>query len=576
MHRELVRRNVIILTVSMIVFFLLSLYITTLVNRNNSQKQLLYLSKIVSNDIMTQTNSEEEVKTLVNAITKEQSWLSVCVATNLGYIIVDSGYDAMGEGQYIRLEQYELDKLNAPDASDRVYISNGRMYYVESLTESMVLRTSLQVDDNTNFILQSVFFLLVLLIVVLAVSIVLTGKTSRSVSEAFNNVTEHLRTISDGSYRDIDTKHKYEEVSEAYKQINAINESLIQYIRRISEERDKVNFIINNISEGIVILETSGRIYSVNDFARRIFGTDLAEGSVFTEEVKDRPLAEMISQEIATGKELHFDYHEKTSDRYFLVNLNCFRHSEGKGKLISIVLYDVTSARREERSKADFIANASHELKTPITSISGFSELLMSGLVTKEKDRKQYIDNIYREAVSMRHMIEELLYLSRLDSDRKVMATEEVDLSALAKSVTENYKNIAGTKKVTLKCKGKGVSVTGNRSLLEHLLMNLVDNGIKYNKEKGSVTVETAADEEGNPFIRVSDSGLGIAPQDLNRLFERFYRADSSRNRETGGTGLGLTIVQRICMLHGAEINVDSTHGKGSTFIVTFKKGEQK
>lgn len=575
MNKELIRRNVIILSVSMIVFFLMSFFVTANVNRNNTRQQLIDISRIVGNEIMEETFTESELKNVVNRVTKDQQWLTVCVANTIGTIIIDSINDAMGEGQYGSIDKSELSKVSEINEKDRTYILNGRMYYIEKLNDDIILRTSVQMDDNTSLILQSLFFLLIMLIFMLVFSIVLTKKTSRSIVDAFGNITDHLRTLSAGSYSVIDTHHKYEEVSEAYRQINAVNESIENYIRRIESERDKIDYIINNVSGGIMIIETNGNIYSVNNYAKRILGCgDEAEGKRFDEVIGDEKIVEMIETERKEKTELNYDYTMKQFDREYIVSLNCFRNNDNAGDLVSVVLYDVTDSRREERRKEEFIANAAHELKTPITSISGFSELLMTGLVTGEKEKKQYIANIYHEAVSMKHIIQELLYLSRLDySDGSIMDKEDVDLSALSKHVVENFRIIARNRKVSVHKKLARATVSGNRSLLEHMITNLVDNAVKYSKENGGeVYVETGVNAEGRPYVAVKDNGQGIAQQDIDRLFERFYRTDTSRNRDTGGTGLGLTIVHKICALHGAEIKVESKLGEGSAFTVIFKE----
>lgn len=573
MNKELIKRNVILLSISMIVFFLMSFFVTANVNRNNTRQQLVDISKIVGNEIIDDTYSEEEVQNVVNRVTKDQQWLTVCVANTIGTIIIDSSNDATGEGQYGTIEKSELDKISEIKEKDRTYIVKGRMYFISKLNDDIILRTSVEMDDNTSLILQSLFFLLIMLIFVLVFSIIFTKKTSKSIVEAFGNITDHLRTLSHGTYSVIDTHHKFDEVSEAYGQINAVNESIEQYIKRIESERDKINYIVNNVSGGILIIEMNGNIYSVNNYARRILGCGHdAEGKPCSAIIDDPQIISMIEAEKEAKTELNFDYTVKKYDREYIVSLNCFQGSDDIGDLISMAFYDVTDSRREERRKEEFIANAAHELKTPITSISGFSELLMTGLVSGEEEKKQYLTNIYQEAVSMRHIIQELLYLSRLDySDNSAMEKEKVNLSALAKQVVDNYAIIAKNKKVKLYKKLAAAEIVGNKSLLDHMITNLVDNAIKYSNEKGGkVTVETGVNGVGRPYIAVIDNGQGIATQDLDKLFERFYRTDASRCRDTGGTGLGLTIVRKICTLHGAEIKVDSKLGEGSVFTVIF------
>lgn len=569
MYQELVRRNVIIIALSLVVFLLFALYTTNYINQKNVTSELVYLSKILANEI-DQTVSETEVREIVNRFSKDQTWLSIYISNSYGDIMIDSTSDGMGEGVYSSFTAQELELVSRMDPSDRTYIIDGKIYYIEQLNDDIIMRTSIQIVDNTNYIFQGVFLLGIVLIVVLFISIKYTGKTIGGVKEAFENVTNSMRTISKGQYNEITQKSPYQEVQSAYREVNAVNNSVFQYIQRISAERDKINFIINNIMEGIVIVGVSGKIYSANKYAVAAIGMK-TDADTISDAMDDEMFLSNIFKVAEGGeKELRFDFYNNQTDKIYLVGISRFNHEHIGEDLISIVLTDVTDSRREEQIKIDFVANVSHELKTPITSISGFSELLLSGLVQNSDDFNQYIKNIYKESCNMKNTIDELLYLSKLDYNKnKVTFDESVDLLALSNRVLDNAQRRADKHNVRLLDVQGNCVVKGSESLLEHMLSNLVSNAIKYNKEGGTVAISLGY-KDGVPFLSVTDSGMGIDSRHIDKLFDRFYRVDNSRCRQTGGTGLGLTIVQKIVRLHNASISVDSVVGKGSTFTITF------
>lgn len=569
MYQELVRRNVIIIALSLVVFLLFALYTTNYINQKNVTSELVYLSKILANEI-DQTVSETEVREIVNRFSKEQTWLSIYISNSYGDIMIDSTSDGMGEGVYSSFTAQELELVSRMDPSDRTYIIDGKIYYIEQLNDDIIMRTSIQIVDNTNYIFQGVFLLGIVLIVVLFISIKYTGKTIGGVKEAFENVTNSMRTISKGQYNEITQKSPYQEVQSAYREVNAVNNSVFQYIQRISAERDKINFIINNIMEGIVIVGVSGKIYSANKYAVAAIGMK-TDADTISDAMDDEMFLSNIFKVAEGGeKELRFDFYNNQTDKIYLVGISRFNHEHIGEDLISIVLTDVTDSRREEQIKIDFVANVSHELKTPITSISGFSELLLSGLVQNPDDFNQYIKNIYKESCNMKNTIDELLYLSKLDYNKnKVTFDESVDLLALSNRVLDNAQRRADKHNVRLLDVQGNCVVKGSESLLEHMLSNLVSNAIKYNKEGGTVAISLGY-KDGVPFLSVTDSGMGIDSRHIDKLFDRLYRVDNSRCRQTGGTGLGLTIVQKIVRLHNATISIDSVVGKGSTFTITF------
>jgi two-component system phosphate regulon sensor histidine kinase PhoR len=227
----------------------------------------------------------------------------------------------------------------------------------------------------------------------------------------------------------------------------------------------------------------------------------------------------------------------------------------------------MTETIKAEKIRQEFSANVSHELKTPLTTISGFAELLKNGMV-KQEDILSFSEKIYEEARRLVILVEDIIQLSQLDEKKVSHSKEYVDLLNMAKAVKQRIYPVAQLKDVSISVEGKSKIIFAVPQLIEELIYNLCDNAIKYNKEKGIVFIKVGEAEE-MATLSVSDTGIGIPKEHQDRVFERFYRVDKARSRDSGGTGLGLSIAQQIVTLHSGTIRAESEEGKGASFIVT-------
>ena len=234
-----------------------------------------------------------------------------------------------------------------------------------------------------------------------------------------------------------------------------------------------------------------------------------------------------------------------------------------------VAILDVTERQRREALRREFTANVSHELKTPLTSISGFAELMKGGLVPQETV-PEFASDIYREAQRLIALVEDIIHLSQLDENALPMAWEPLDLFALAEEVLARLAPAAARAQVTLSLEGEPAEVEGVRHVLEEMIGNLVDNGVKYNRPGGSVAVAVGR-REGLARLTVRDTGIGIPPAHQQRVFERFYRVDKSHSKEVGGTGLGLSIVKHAAAYHGAALELESREGEGTAVTVQWR-----
>jgi two-component system phosphate regulon sensor histidine kinase PhoR len=233
-----------------------------------------------------------------------------------------------------------------------------------------------------------------------------------------------------------------------------------------------------------------------------------------------------------------------------------------------IVILDVTEREQRESLRREFTANVSHELKTPLTSISGFAEIIKNGMV-KPEDILEFAGDIYKESQRLIALIDDIIKLSRLDENSVPFEKEQVDLYGLAQEVAESLRPMAKKRNITVELSGGHAEVFGVRQVLKEMLYNLCDNAIKYNKDNGEVRITVARGEKGIG-VSVSDTGIGIPEALQDRVFERFYRVDKSHSKEVGGTGLGLSIVKHAAAYHGASVSLKSEVGKGTTVTVTF------
>lgn len=576
MREEIIKRNLIIIAISLIIFFFVSLFITSYSNRRSLENDLIQLTDIVNQQILA-TNTEEDIQKMVNLYTNNQDWMQIVIANSLGTVLYHSATDYVN----YQLPSHEMNLINQQnELIKKVYYDTDKhsIYMITKINDDIITRTSLPIKSNTNYILNSVFYMLILIIGVLVFSIIYNKKTSDMVIDTFSTISHHLKTINDNRYQKININHKYSEVRESLKVINEINENIANSMMKIKKESDKIAFIINNMQHGIMIIDQFETILIINDYSLKALNIKEKpqEGSKLRQTITNDIILNQIINSLEDKQIRSFDIHDDEKEKIYAYTLSYLEskwHTEKESIGILVVLIiDVTAERRNEELKAEFIANASHELKTPITSISGFSELILNDFGDCDDLTKQYIKKIYLEANRMRSIIDELLFLSNLDyQSNQTNLTEIVHLESLINDAVTTYQDMALRQNIKIIVKAKKVNIIGSVSLIRHLIYNLLENAIKYNKENGCVTL-TITEETKHINLTISDTGIGIEEKHLNKIFERFFCVSGSRNRLTGGTGLGLTIANKICQVHNATIKVSSIVGEGTTVTVSFKK----
>jgi len=386
------------------------------------------------------------------------------------------------------------------------------------------------------------------------------------------NMTRAARDMAEGLHHGrVPESHGSVEMRELAAAFNSMGEQLRERMDAVSDERNKLAAILAGMNEGVLAVDAKERILHVNGLAGEILRLDVShdlsrpiwECSRITE------ACELVGQALEENRFLRREITIVSGGRQRIIELKASPLSgeEGRPTGAVLVLNEVTEIRQLEGMRRDFIANASHELKTPLTVIRGLAETLHEDREMDAETRVRFIEKLNRQVGRLAGLVGDLLSLSRLEDERGHFEMEFLDLAAIADECLKGQQGTAEAKRIrmTSDLTEELLPVRGDRSALRQALDNLLDNALKYTPEGGEVVLK-AYGQEGQVIVEIEDTGIGIEPEDRTRIFERFYRVDKARSRELGGTGLGLSIVKHTVLGHGGEISVESNPGRGSRF----------
>lgn len=447
-------------------------------------------------------------------------------------------------------------------------------YYAEKITlsdgETIVVRLSLPTGIVGGYVELILPVFVVLLLIVIGMSFESSGRIASSVTKKFECVSESVKSLSDGDYKPIEADSRDPELYSVMCGINGLNADIARHLEREESDRRKFEIVLENMDRGVAALDKDDNVVFANKSAATLLGGAIRKGENAVYLVGDASVYEKIIKN--SGKNAAFEC--EILGKELLVAMKSIDDELLKKEISTIIMIsDVTAEKSAARQKSEFFANASHELKTPVTAIMGLSELLLQKDDLGESVRKK-IATVYSESVRMSELIADMLRLSDVERGDKPQISADVDLRKIADNVVSVLSVKAEQKHVSLFAEGTAfakIDKTDARELIE----NLASNAINYNKENGEAKI-MLSEEDGKAAIAVSDTGIGIEQQHIPHLCERFYRVDKSRSRGSGGTGLGLAIVKHICMRYGATLNIESTFGQGTTVTITFPEASEQ
>ena len=434
-------------------------------------------------------------------------------------------------------------------------------YYAMKLSNGNILRVAKDADALnsvfTSILPYMILIFIMLLIMSLAIGFFLTKKI-------INPITKLSESVDDIG-TDIDADDIYPELSPFITEIIAQKREIRYQLGKVEREKNKVAAIIQNMSEGMILLDLDKNILLMNEATKRIFnvGDVTLKHDSLLYISRDKDVNDCVDKAL-DGENSSLEL--MLNGRIYQMIANPVA-SQGEQIGVICLIIDITEKKEMESMRQEFTANVSHELKTPLTSISGYAEMIEAGIV-KEEDIKNFAGRIRKESARLLSLISDIILLSRLDNSQKAEAIrkETVNLLTIAQKCADDIAVQAERQGVVVRVSGEEYIMRGNITLLTELVQNLCDNAVRYNRDKdGKVDITV-----GNGFIDVKDTGIGIPPEHRARIFERFYRVDKSRSKERGGTGLGLAIVKHICELYDAKIELKSSEGFGTEIKITF------
>jgi two-component system phosphate regulon sensor histidine kinase PhoR len=353
----------------------------------------------------------------------------------------------------------------------------------------------------------------------------------------------------------------YDELAPFAKRINEQRQVNDRQLTSLQNRSDTINAITNNMQEGLILLDDSGKVMTANRSALAVFGATehWAPDTDILHICRDFDFQQKVKA-CLQGENTEMTW--QSENRFYTIYFSPVLSSE---EIIGgvVLLFDITEQRRAEQLRREFSANVSHELKTPLTSISAISEMISTGMA-KDEDIVGFATKISEQARRLVSIIDDIIKLSEFDEGKREKDYSEFDLRELALVVIDALKTQADEKGITVTLEAEYLPMVAEKQMIDELLFNLIDNAIKYNKQAGSVSV-ALSEHTGLVKIAVSDSGVGIAPEHQDRIFERFYRVDPSRSKQTGGSGLGLSIVKHIAEYHGGYVELESQENQGTT-----------
>lgn len=435
-------------------------------------------------------------------------------------------------------------------------------YAARRLPDGTILRLSVEQNSILTLLFGLLQPILVITIFIVTLSLALSSRTSKKLVAQLNEIDLDHPLDNNG----------YEEIAPLLHRLDEQQKQLHAQSAELQRKQNEFDAVTGNMSDGLILLDSRGRILSINASARKLLkptgnciGRDIltVNRSLEMQELLRSAQCGMRAEKILelNGLRYQFDINPVKSilpdSDYVLTGY-------------VILMFDVTEKEKSEQMRREFTANVSHELKSPLHSISGCTELLLNGLVRPE-DEKQFLNQIYTETLRMIRLVEDIIGLSRLDEGAAGMQRETIDLYVVAGRTVSSLAQAANEAQVTFELTGTSAMIEGIPQLVNGIVYNLCDNAIKYNKPGGTVSVDVQVRENGTA-LTVKDTGIGIPSEHQQRIFERFYRVDKSHSKEVGGTGLGLSIVKHAAQVHGAEVELKSKPGEGTTIRVIFPK----
>lgn len=546
MKRKIILIEIISTVITVLVLFAVSCIYINNQNHKTAEDELLTYSNIAC-ELFDGTNFDE-VKNVISYSNKE---IRITIIDKDGEVIIDS---TLSEAEN-HLDREELKRLEDYVTRYSESLKVNMMYYA-TLDDGYYIRFAIPVESLNAFVNNYLVFGVISLLIILSISTIITllfyNKTLEPIKNEINKLENILgnKLTNDTDFEQLSTK------------INELTLLLDEKVSSLSNEKEKTKYILDNMNQGLILLDNDGKVTLINKYALSLFGFELEQ--ILTKKYlylfRNLEIQKEIENTIYTKNETQTIM--DLDGKKYLIYINSLENAWSNS--IALLMVDITLQENINSLKREFFANASHELKSPLTSIIGYQQLIQQGILTTKEEIQDATLRTIKEAQRMNKLIIEMLDLSRLENNVQTVL-EKVCVNKLIVDCLGELKPLIEKKNIKVITRLEDVTLEASQSDLYKLIKNIIDNSVVYNNQNGQLTIDLS-----NNKLSISDTGVGILKDDLEHIFERFYRVDKARSRESSGTGLGLSIVKHICILYGYKINVESQIGKGTTFTISF------
>ena len=551
MTKKLIIFNTLIVSLALIFMLIITLISTYRLNYNlysdRAKEYLAYVSKTFNG-----TNFDEASKTMEMI----NSDVRLTIIDTDGKVIIDTFKNNIDE-THTPMDRPELKSENLGKTFKRYsHTLKKDFIYIADIDDNYYIRIAIPLGSITHIV---VLYLVISIISVAIIFGISFYAISLFTKKSFKNVNEKIKEL-----------EKLGEQNLAIEDVNidnigeilmSINESINTKINQIEKQENELNTVINSLSQGLIVIDSKRNIKLINKKSYSIFDENndyVGKNILYL--IRNIEIQSLIDDSFKDKKTLA----KKVMLNGLIMNVMCYYVNDDwlkEGMIIT--LDDVTTIENSYQMKKDFFQNASHELKSPLTSIIGFQQMIANGIVDAD-DAKLYVTKTLKEANRMNNIISDMLNLAIIENIKETK-NEEVDLKELINDILESLKDRINLKNISVSLDMKNTIIKSDYKLLDELIRNVIDNAIKYNVDKGKIDIVLK-----NKVLKISDTGIGISPEDQKRVFERFYRVDKGRSKNQGGTGLGLAIVKHICELYKYKLILKSILGKGSIIEIDF------
>ncbi|MCF7924753.1 MAG: GHKL domain-containing protein [Candidatus Izimaplasma sp.] len=484
-----------------------------------------------------------------------------------GVVLADSSADNLDN----HLNRPEIQNIGEVYIRESDTLNIKMMYLATQIDNGHFLRVAIPTASTIQFLNDFIGLAIVLGIIIIVLSIFISMFLIKQSLKPFENIIENLKEVNDGHYNDIIPVEKYDEVNAFINEINSINRLISENIASLKEEKNKTDFLINQMKQGICVLDENKHIIFINKYLKDIyrFNIDININKDFRFLFREDSLQNAINQ--IYQNETNQNTIIEKDDRYYNVSMTYSKTNWRNLPSAIIIFTDITSIRHIENLKKDFFINASHELKSPLTAIMGSSEIIREGMAKDEKMINDLANRIYHEATRMNDLVMDMLKLSEIESTEKVKNKRILIVEHILDDVINNLSVLIKEQKISVEKNINVHTIKFNPDDFYQILRNIIENAIKYNKSEGHVWIKIDEDEK-HYLLEIKDDGIGIPKAEQERIFERFYRVDKARSRVNKGTGLGLSIVKHIVLNANGKIELNSEEDNGTSIKIMLPK----